>query len=268
MKSLGSRLVSSSWEEKRGYTSCRTISIRAYGGDRSSQRGGGGGGPTMCFEYRRFLFTEFRKVNDYTTIPQHMDSKKLESVESPKSFSSDMELATRPEEFHSWFGSVLSRSGFLPETRDLIRAEMAGFGQAMGMEATRNGFSRLDFLVEAQDVVALNAYAGMEEDSEEYSEDDEEMEEEREEEMEEEMEEIMLSGMVPAAGSAIERLKSKTLISVEESEEKCAICLNKLFVADADATLMPCKHIFHQECIVEWLERSHMCPICRFKMPI
>ncbi|KAK7849382.1 e3 ubiquitin-protein ligase rduf1 [Quercus suber] len=30
---------------------------------------------------------------------------------------------------------------------------------------------------------------------------------------------------------------------------------------------MPCSHIFHRQCIVEWLNNSHCCPICLFKMP-
>ena len=26
---------------------------------------------------------------------------------------------------------------------------------------------------------------------------------------------------------------------------------------------MPCKHIFHRECIKQWFKSNHTCPVCR-----
>ena len=30
---------------------------------------------------------------------------------------------------------------------------------------------------------------------------------------------------------------------------------------------MPCKHFFHNDCIIPWLNRSNTCPLCRYKLP-
>ncbi|XP_010910393.3 uncharacterized protein [Elaeis guineensis] len=49
-------------------------------------------------------------------------------------------------------------------------------------------------------------------------------------------------------------------------EEECAICLME-FDAQAEVSKMPCSHAFHSRCIVQWLERSSLCPLCRSQAP-
>lgn len=39
------------------------------------------------------------------------------------------------------------------------------------------------------------------------------------------------------------------------------------FVIDTEASQLPCKHFFHYDCIVPWLNRSNTCPLCRHKLP-
>ncbi|QCD93934.1 E3 ubiquitin-protein ligase [Vigna unguiculata] len=66
----------------------------------------------------------------------------------------------------------------------------------------------------------------------------------------------------PAQKAAIEALPSVT------SEEKlqCTVCLEDV-EAGTEAKEMPCKHMFHDDCIVSWLKLHGSCPVCRFQMP-
>ncbi|XP_038980622.1 E3 ubiquitin-protein ligase RNF181-like [Phoenix dactylifera] len=34
-----------------------------------------------------------------------------------------------------------------------------------------------------------------------------------------------------------------------------------------EVTAMPCSHEFHRTCLGKWLEKSHLCPLCRFPLP-
>ncbi|XVF11958.1 hypothetical protein REPUB_Repub08aG0073300 [Reevesia pubescens] len=47
---------------------------------------------------------------------------------------------------------------------------------------------------------------------------------------------------------------------------KCVICLEEI-LDGLKASRMPCSHVYHQDCIVSWLENSNLCPLCRFQMP-
>nr|KYP42038.1 E3 ubiquitin-protein ligase Praja1 [Cajanus cajan] len=71
--------------------------------------------------------------------------------------------------------------------------------------------------------------------------------------------------MVPASKEAIQMLLKKYTIMTQGSE-CCSICLEEM-VINAECYTMPCHHYFHQQCIVSWLETSHVCPLCRFPLP-
>ena len=54
---------------------------------------------------------------------------------------------------------------------------------------------------------------------------------------------------------------------VDPNNRECCICLddNKL---DEKVTRLPCAHIFHTCCIVDWLaNHSCTCPVCRYELP-
>ncbi|KAI6683030.1 hypothetical protein NL676_028943 [Syzygium grande] len=76
---------------------------------------------------------------------------------------------------------------------------------------------------------------------------------------------IASAGVLGAASrSSIQALEK---VKVGGSEEKCVICLDRVMVG-SEAVQMPCLHNYHEECIVNWLQRSNLCPLCRFPMPM
>ena len=42
----------------------------------------------------------------------------------------------------------------------------------------------------------------------------------------------------------------------------CSICQNS-FTYNENILILPCKHIFHFQCIDKWLEKNNTCPIDR-----
>ena len=82
---------------------------------------------------------------------------------------------------------------------------------------------------------------------------------------------------VPATKASVESLEYAT---VEEARDqgRCTICLEEIDNhddhdddddqdCDQRAVRMPCWHVYHKDCIVQWLEKNHKCPLCRHAMP-
>ncbi|RHZ08941.1 hypothetical protein DYB37_005299 [Aphanomyces astaci] len=50
------------------------------------------------------------------------------------------------------------------------------------------------------------------------------------------------------------------------SSDCCSICLgewNEVEYADMRVVKLPCSHVFHEECVLDWLGVSSECPLCR-----
>ncbi|CAI5499099.1 unnamed protein product [Closterium sp. Naga37s-1] len=48
--------------------------------------------------------------------------------------------------------------------------------------------------------------------------------------------------------------------------DPCAICKDD-YDAGAVTRQMPCRHVYHSDCILPWLQRHNTCPVCRFELP-
>jgi len=57
----------------------------------------------------------------------------------------------------------------------------------------------------------------------------------------------------------------KSISKLEESNKTCAICLEK-FNTEVKIIILPCIHIFHRDCINDWIEKKKNCPICKFEL--
>ncbi|GKA95068.1 E3 ubiquitin protein ligase RING1-like protein [Tanacetum coccineum] len=69
----------------------------------------------------------------------------------------------------------------------------------------------------------------------------------------------------PTSQSFIASLTTIT-ITHNNPTELCPVCKEQFVINDLVKKL-PCKHIYHVECIVPWLECNSSCPVCRFEMP-
>lgn len=54
-------------------------------------------------------------------------------------------------------------------------------------------------------------------------------------------------------------------IAANESPE-CSICLEELVIGQP-ALRIPCGHLYHEDCVRDWLKKSNECPVCRFELP-
>lgn len=86
------------------------------------------------------------------------------------------------------------------------------------------------------------------------------------------MEQGNSSRPVPATEEAMQDLNREVL---EEGspllERDCAVCKDQFALNTEDpddqvVVTLPCKHPFHEGCIMPWLKSSATCPVCRFQL--
>ncbi|XP_072952932.1 uncharacterized protein [Typha angustifolia] len=76
----------------------------------------------------------------------------------------------------------------------------------------------------------------------------------------------------PPQGSPTEKLERVKFTGGSGSDQMtttataCVICMDD-FEQGSELIKMPCSHLFHESCLTRWLERSPVCPLCRFSLP-
>jgi E3 ubiquitin-protein ligase RNF115/126 len=73
-------------------------------------------------------------------------------------------------------------------------------------------------------------------------------------------------GPPPTAKSELDQLPSVTIEQSHiDNSEDCAVC-KEPFVLNEEVKKLPCKHLYHEECIVPWLKMHNSCPVCRWEL--
>ncbi|XP_020214787.1 E3 ubiquitin-protein ligase RDUF2 [Cajanus cajan] len=71
----------------------------------------------------------------------------------------------------------------------------------------------------------------------------------------------------PASKAAIESMPTVEIgEALVQTDAHCAVC-KEAFELHAEARELPCKHIYHSDCILPWLSMRNSCPVCRHELP-
>lgn len=74
-------------------------------------------------------------------------------------------------------------------------------------------------------------------------------------------------GRPPASRSLIESMPTVKISEkhIRSGDSHCPVC-QEGFELGCRVRKMPCKHLYHSECILPWLEQHNSCPVCRYEM--
>ncbi|KAJ1400144.1 Zinc finger, RING-type [Sesbania bispinosa] len=75
-------------------------------------------------------------------------------------------------------------------------------------------------------------------------------------------------GTPPASKDAIQNLPNVTVDDELLNSElnQCAVCQDE-FEKGSQVKQMPCKHVYHDDCLLPWLQLHNSCPVCRYELP-
>ena len=77
--------------------------------------------------------------------------------------------------------------------------------------------------------------------------------------------ENMGNGVEPTILNNLETTKLKDISKLEDDKKNCIICMEDFMNGD-EVIYLPCLHVFHNTCILEWFKRHDDCPVCKFKL--
>jgi hypothetical protein len=63
----------------------------------------------------------------------------------------------------------------------------------------------------------------------------------------------------------IPEIRINDMNKIPSDKQDCVICLGSLKEGDV-AVMLACAHLFHKQCIYEWLKTNNLCPICKYKV--
>lgn len=61
-------------------------------------------------------------------------------------------------------------------------------------------------------------------------------------------------------------LPTITISEAQAGSDRCPVCTED-FQAGDTAQQLPCKHMFHPECLKPWISSDNSCPTCRKELP-
>eukprot|EP01117_Protostelium_nocturnum_P004064 TRINITY_DN1534_c0_g1_i1.p1 TRINITY_DN1534_c0_g1~~TRINITY_DN1534_c0_g1_i1.p1 ORF type:complete len:416 (-),score=173.62 TRINITY_DN1534_c0_g1_i1:366-1613(-) len=73
-------------------------------------------------------------------------------------------------------------------------------------------------------------------------------------------------GPPPTSKSVLNKLPVLS-VDQEMTAETCLVCQEN-FQMEESALKLPCKHLFHKDCVTTWLEQHCTCPTCRYELPV